>query len=223
MIVKGIVKDFGKLIAEAERNIIEKIEDGRLETEPSITDRFLQEIERNFEEHGRGRGIRFRARTLRDRGRNAPEKEFGADFCGVLDVRLSEFKLSKGFLAQSKSDSRGININRGQPYFHGVTFLGGNEYSNLRDQIDKMLTITPDSFVIIYSTTGFVVVPASSVKGLKYPNSQLYGKSMVSFFKEFLMCFIGDPKLNAYDDQTLEKLRDATFARSAIMFQIEEQ
>lgn len=37
MIARGIVRDFGKLISEAESRIIRNIEDGRIETEPSIT------------------------------------------------------------------------------------------------------------------------------------------------------------------------------------------
>jgi len=86
--VKGIVRNFGKLISEAERRIIEGIKDGRMETEPSITDRFLNELERIFEQQGEKENIVFRARTLRDRGPHAPEHRFGADFCGVLDSKL---------------------------------------------------------------------------------------------------------------------------------------
>ena len=85
-----------------------------------------------------------------------------------------------------------------------------------------MLSVTPDSFVIIYSSKGFVVVPASSVKGLAR-RGKLYAKPVDRFFKEYLMCFIGDPRLKAYDDQTLESLRVETNARTAIMFQIHEK
>jgi hypothetical protein len=83
-----------------------------------------------------------------------------------------------------------------------------------------MLSITPDSFVIVYSTRGFVVVPASSVKGLK-PEGKLYGKSVRQFFKEYLTCFLGDPDLKAFDDQSLEALRQRTESRMAILFQVE--
>ena len=63
-----------------------------METEPSITDRFLNELERIFEQQGKKENIVFRARTLRDRGPHAPEHRFGADFCGVLDIRFRDFK-----------------------------------------------------------------------------------------------------------------------------------
>lgn len=105
MIIKGIVKHFGELIKKAEESIREKMDNGLLDTESSITDRFLQGIESIFDEYGKRNGIYFRARSLRDRGPNAPEKKFGADFCGVLDVRLRELELSKGFLVQAKRET----------------------------------------------------------------------------------------------------------------------
>ena len=59
-----------------------------------------------------------------------------------------------------------------------------------------MLSITPDSFVVVYSKRGFVVVPASSIQGLK-TRDEIYGKPIDRFFKEFLMCFIGDHRFKA--------------------------
>ncbi len=222
MIVKGIVKDFGKLISEAERRIIEGIKDGRMETEPSITDRFINELERIFEQQGEKGDIVFRARTLRDRGPHAPEHRFGADFCGVLDVRFRDFKQTKGFLSQAKMEKHGIFVQKGFRGLTTVSFSYGNEFERLNEQADKMLSVTPDSFIIIYSSKGFVVVPASSIKGLAR-GGELYAKPIDRFFKEYLMCFIGDPRLKAYDDHSLESLRVETNARTAILFQIHER
>ncbi|HQG41820.1 MAG TPA: hypothetical protein PLE64_03845 [Spirochaetota bacterium] len=223
MIVKGIVRDFGKLISEAEGRIIEGIKDGRMQTEPSITDRFLNELERIFEQQGEKENIVFRARTLRDRGPHAPEHRFGADFCGVLDIQFGDFKQTKGFLSQAKwEEKNGIFVQKG---FMGATtasFSCGNEFERLNEQADKMLSVTPDSFIMIYSTKGFVVVPASSIKGLD-SEGKLYAKPVDRFFKEYLMCFIGDPRLKAYDDHSLESLRVKTNARTAILFQIHEK
>ncbi|MCK4698227.1 MAG: hypothetical protein KAT53_07990 [Dehalococcoidia bacterium] len=227
MIVKGIVKHFGRLIKKAEENIIAKMTDGRLDTEPSVTERFLQEIESVFEEYGEKDGIIFRVRTLRDRGANSPEKEFGADFCGVLDIKLPELEQSKGFLAQAKSERQGIRVDK-RPYgLNAVSFPTGSESNRLRSQAIKMLSVTPDSFIIIYSISGFMVVPASAIQGIRHHGLlnqviQLYGKPVDRFFKEFIMCFIGDPKLKAYDDQTLKKLRENMEARFALLFQIKE-
>jgi len=222
MIVKGIVRDFGKLISEAEKRIIKGIEDGRIETEPSTTDRFLNELERIFEQQGEKENIVFRARTLRDRGPHAPEHGFGADFCGVLDIRFRDFKQTKGFLSQAKMEKHGILVQKGFMGATTVSFSYGNEFERLNEQADKMLSVTPDSFIIIYSSKRFVVIPASSIKGLAR-SGKLYAKPIDHFFKEYLMCFIGDPRLKAYDDHSLESLRIETNARTAIMFQIHER
>ena len=73
MIVTGVIRKFGDLIKEAENQVIDSITDKRIETEPSITDRFLGAVENIFDQQGEFRGYRFRARTLRDRGPGAAE------------------------------------------------------------------------------------------------------------------------------------------------------
>lgn len=64
-------------------------------------------------------------------------------------------------------------------------------------------------------------MPATSVTGLS-KKAQLYAKPATRFFKEFLMCFIGDPKLKAWDTKSLETLRTEYRARRAIIFNIYE-
>jgi len=219
MIAIGIVREFGRLIEIAESEILEGIEDGRIETEPSITDRFIDRIESILNQHRGFEGVVFRARTLRDRGANAPEAKFGADFCGVLNIKVEGFKQSKGFLSQAKMERNGIMVNRGRRGLIIVDFPQNTEIERLDGQIDNMLAITPDSFVIIYSNEGFVVVPAFAVRGLK-TGAAVYGKPVGRFFKEYLMCFIGDHRLKAYDDQTLENLRTRTRSRTAILLHV---
>ena len=152
------------------------------------------------------KGNEFRARTLRDRGPNAPEKLFGADFCGVLNVRFHGFQQSKGFLCQAKMADSWVRVQTGFRSPTRVTFSPTSEFARLQDQVDMMLNVTPDSFVIVYAIDRFVVVPASSVQGLKIKD-QLYGKDVVAYFKEYLMCFIGDPRIRAHDDKTLDSIR----------------
>lgn len=218
---KNIIEHFSKLIAEAEREIIQKIFDKRLETEPSVTDRFLQAIENVFNSKVRAGKLKFEARTLRDKGTNAPEHKFGADFCGVLNVDLRHFKVTKGFLCQAKMEKRELYIEK-LPYGMARLKIQYNrEIEKLKDQVRKMLSITPDSFIIIYSVKGFVIIPASSVLGIR-GNSELYGKTITSFFREYIKCFIGDHRLKAYDDITLEKIKEDTYSRTAILFKIME-
>jgi hypothetical protein len=221
MIVKGIVRKFGELISEAEKQIIEGIEEERIETETSITDRFLEAIEDVFRRHGEHKGISFKARTLRDRGRGAAEKEFGADFCGVLDINLEGFEQKKGFLSQAKREGYGATTRKTRYGVTAVHFDQNEEFKRLKGQINDMLSITPDSFVFVYSQGGFLVVPASSVEGLK-TGAEVYAKRVDRFFKEYLMCFIGDHKLKAWDDNSLRSLQEKTNSRTAIMFQIQK-
>lgn len=125
-------------------------------------------------------------------------------------------------MSQAKREGYRIFIEKKE--YYGLTTLSfsqNNRFKKLNKQVRKMLEITPDSFVFVYSPKGFVVVPASSIKELK-ANGELYGKSVSHFFKEYLMCFIGDHRLKACDNDTLESLRKKTNARTAIMFQIYE-
>lgn len=73
-----------------------------------------------------------------------------------------------------------------------------NNDKNLKKQVKKMLRITPDSFVFVYSSEGIFTVPVLSING---SNNQalLYGKQLIPFFQEFFTCFIGDKKLRAFD------------------------
>jgi hypothetical protein len=138
-------------------------------------------------------------------GRNAPEMRFGADFLAVLDVKLEGFEQSKGFLSQAKKEGYGISVHIGPYSYAAVGFPQNEEFKRLDGQVDKMLAITPDSFVLVYSQKGFVVVPGSSIKGLK-AEVELHAKPVSNFFKEYLLCFVGDPRLRAFDGHSLEKL-----------------
>jgi len=219
---RAIVRRFGRLIREAERQTTEAMREGRIETEPHVTDYFLGKVESTIKEHGKFDHIVFKPWYLRDRGPGSTEQEFGADFCGVLDVRLRNFTHAKGFLSQAKMDGRGMSIELAIRGLTAVSVSQGQDSQKLRNQIDKMLKVTRESFVIVYSGERFVVVPATSVKGLR-GSGPVYGKPVDSFFKEFLMCFVGDPDLQAGDYNSLEKLRERTNSRTALMLQLVEK
>jgi len=219
MFVSGIVREFGELVSEAEGQVIEGIRDREIVTEPSATDRFLGALEIVTRVHAQESGILFRARTLRDRGWNAPEKKFGADFCGILNVQLGTYSQSKGVLVQAKWESPGFQVHRGRGSLITVAFSDGREMQRCQDQSEKMLMVTPDSYVMICSGDGFAVVPASSVIGLS-SDGELYAKHLDRFFKEFLMCFVGDPRLRAYDPKSLEIVRKESNARFAFLLEV---
>jgi hypothetical protein len=220
MIVRrNAVRKFGELIAIAEKHTLEAMREGRIEIETTATDYFLAQIEQSFMDRGLTEDIAFKAWFLRDRGPKSTEHEFGADFCGVLNIRLPGFTHTKGFLTQAKMNGRGIRI---EPSYRGtrpVSVPEDAESHRLRNQIDRMLSVTHESFIIVYATDGFVVVPATSVKSLSGAGP-VYAKPVQSFFKEYLMCFIGDPQLRAGDPASLEELRRRTESRTAIMFDL---
>lgn len=222
-VAPGVIVRFGELIAEAEETIMESITDGRIPDEPAITNRFIQALEMTVNQSGSIQGVQFRARTLTSLGPHAEEKEVGADFVGVLDIQLPGFTVSKGFLCQAKKAGKGMNVDYAPRRRDAkVGFDRTNELQKLKVQINKMLNISPDSFVVVYTNSGFVFIPALSVDGIQYINdgNYIYGKNTRLFFQEFLLCFIGDRQLGAYDDKTLTALVKETRSRYAITFQL---
>lgn len=221
--ISGVIVNFGKIVDEAKKYIIEGIQSGRINSEPTITDRFLEFLEVEINRHGRrkyGRKVlTLHATTLLDRGKNSPESRFGADFAVILDIDVIGFKLKKGFLCQAKRENNGmvVEIIRRSTT---VIFSINSEFHKLQKQVHNMLEITPDSFVMIYGEHEFLVIPASSVSGL-HDKGSLYAKRVADFFMEFLMCFIGDPRLNNDDPDNWASLKEN--AKRIIKIDIREE
>ena len=141
------------------------------------------------------------------------EKRHGADFMSVLDVKLPDYEVKKGFLVQAK---------KAEP---GTRFLQ-REWCRLTRQCEKMLQRTPASFVFAYSQKGIRVFSAGSVLGLESPKSEessksrdifeLYHHGVQTFFENHIECFIGDRRLNSPDIQTLDAL--AEFSVGGILY-----
>jgi len=241
MIFTGTVQRVVATLEAAEGMTIRSFQEGRIETEPTFTDRFLGAVEMAFGETVRVRDYKFKARTLRDRGPGAPENEFGADLCGVLDIDIEHFKLSKGFLAQAKIagkeevsitkeplDALNVQVTRENSDYPKVQVrLSGkpnDKKPRLLTQCEHMLEITPDSYVFIYSLEGILVVPASTITNMSFERKPqpVYSKTLSQFFRDFLMSFIGDLRLKAYDDETLRELRNSTRANTALLLQMRQ-
>ena len=217
----GIIRRFEALVREAERLTIADIKEGELETEPDITGRYLTRIKDTLNSSEEKNGCVFRAYVLKDRGPNSSERKFGADFVGVLNVKLSGYEQTKGFLTQAKKEGEMVQVNKSPFRSTRASFYHNSEFVRLQGQTEDMLKVTPDSFVIVYSTGGFVVVPATSVSGLS-ANGKLYATPATQFFKEFLKCFVGDPRLKAGDPKSLETLRAQNQASQAILMRVSE-
>lgn len=196
------VRPVSRIIAAATNRTVAALREGRIEQEPAMTDRMLGSIEEAI--NGRSiRGIRWYAKTLKDRGPAAQEKTFGADFIGVLNITLPEFSVSKGFLAQAKL-VRGGKI---------------DDVKRLRHQCELMLTYSPDSFVFLYSETEIRVLPAISIVSANVDSLPLYRRSVQRFFEEHLQCFVGDRAINAANPAVLENLRRQVQARKALLLE----
>ena len=188
----GIVREAAARVGKAVEDSLEALREGRVEQEPAFTDRMLGAIEAAMRDY-RTKGVLWTAKTLTDRGRNSQERQHGADFAGVLSINVPQFKVSKGFLAQAKMIEPGA-------------WMSSAEFDRMKDQCDRMLSRTPDSYVYLYSRWGVTVVPALSVvsSGIRNPH-ELYSRSISRFYEEHFESFIGDRRLNAATSAVLPR------------------
>ena len=194
------IREVADRIASAVNHSVETLRDGRIEQEPAMTDRMLGGIEESLQDF-RTRGIRWSAKTLTDRGRASQEAHCGADFMGVLNIDLPDYRMSKGFLAQAKL----------------VRSRKVADLAELKRQCTRMLNLSPDSFVFLYNPTGVRVVPASSVVASCGDPSSLYSRSAKRFFEEHLQCFIGDRNISSPTPGALEELSRRWEARKTLL------
>ena len=76
----------------------------------------------------------------------------------------------------------------------------------MKPQIDKMLEISQESYVLIYTLQGFVVVGANEVmRGIR--SGDLFCRMIDRFLELFLDCTIGDFNLTSSRDELFDALR----------------
>ena len=193
---RALVRNVARRIASTADRAVEDLREGLVEQEPQLTDRLLGRIAESIEGY-RSKGVRWTAKTLTDRGPGSQERQYGADFVGVLDIDLPEFKVKKGFLAQAKL-LRGNGMER-------------REFQRMLSQCEQMLRLSPDAFVFLQSVEGIRVVPAVAVVGASGPEvafaaDALYSRSLSRFYEEHLECFIGDRTINEASEKKLAEL-----------------
>ena len=213
-------------VEAAEHSVIRGLHEKRIETEPTLTDRFLGAVEIAFDKGLECEGYQIRVRTLRDRGPNAPEAEFGADLASVLHIATKEYRITKGFLAQAKfANKEGIYLNGSGRRYPDISLKLGSASKRMVNQCRQMLLITPESYVFIYSEFGIFVIPASTVVSLVQDGNsyRVNMKTLRWFMEDYLRSFIGDLGLSAYDDNTFRELRDTTFSNYALMVEMSGQ
>jgi len=189
-----------KVIGTAIQGAEIALSEGRIEQEPAMTDRMLARIEQALEYREIG-GITWQAKTLTDRGRNAQESKMGADFIGVLDVRVSGYFVEKGFLAQAKMIRRG----------------GFMDMRDLVQQCERMLSLSPDSYVFLYTEKGVFVTSATAVVAASGNLSAVHTEKAQKFFLSHLMCMVGDRAISSPTPAGLDELLQKANARRGLL------
>jgi hypothetical protein len=229
MIENKTIGNIVSKISNAEKIVVKGLIEKKIETEPSLTDRFLGAIEYVFGENGfESQGYTINARTLRDRGRNAPEHEFGADFVSVLNINLPNYALSKGFLVQAKlagKEEFQVTEKKDYPLQIRVPKYSTAKKPRLLIQCEQMLNITPHSYVFVYSEIGIYVVSALNLISITNDGltREIYAKTVKQFYRDHFRCFAGDKALTAHDDDTLISCRNINFSKDAVLIQIQKQ
>jgi hypothetical protein len=216
MLEKQDADAFAEQLAGATMRVVRDYDDEEVVGEPAFSDQLcgrLKETLEGFETETIGWQVdvtpylkgfgRLKARTL------SPwkeEPELGADIVMVLDVETPDFVVRKGFLAQAKRVESGKLIDAG-------------EHRRLIEQCEKMLYVTPASMVFLYSTGGVHVVPAAAV--LQHKGRNLYDLityDTFTLYRDFAICWFGDPRIQATDRLTLASLRETLGVNAAVRF-----
>ena len=98
---RRIIRTSARRIAAAANRTVDDFVARQVEHEPEFTSEMLGRMKESMSGYRVG-GVRWTAKVLTSHGANAQEQRFGADFMGVLDLDLPEYKVCKGFLAQAK-------------------------------------------------------------------------------------------------------------------------
>jgi hypothetical protein len=167
---------------------------GQIADEDDFTSRLLQAMQDGIDGLAVA-GVRWQAEKVRSRGPGSDESLTGADILVRLDVNLPRVRYSKGFLAQAKI------VGPGRP-------LG-----KLREQCEKMLRVSPDSFVWHYDGSGVHVSSALPFVGSTVGTRDVPMWPVRKLFDAHFRSFIGDRRLaisadlaNLLDESPLDEI-----------------
>ncbi len=166
-----------------------KYSNGLVTDEDDITGVLIGQLDAAFDDEIGG--ITWSSSILRHRkGVAAQEKKAGADMLFHVSIKTPQLTYSKGVLIQSKRIDEDI----------AMTAIGHKE---LLGQCDKMLDITPASFVFNYTKSGMRCASATKIAGT---SSRVLNDSCnltsYRFFLELFRCTTGDRNITSakFDD-----------------------
>jgi hypothetical protein len=149
--------------------------------------------------------IRLRARHLTWRGKRGEEGVIGADIVLVLDVDIPAYHITKGLLIQAKRLERGKRF-------------ASSDAATLTKQCNDMLTVSPASFVFLYSKTAVTPVSATAL----WSNDAVSPYSLPTYplgwlYNDFAICWVGDRRIKATDGASLRRLLQRRRARNGLL------
>lgn len=195
---RGVIRSAARRLADAADRAVSDLAKNLVEQEPHFTDRLLGRMGESINGY-KSKGVIWRAMTLTDHGPGSQERQYGADFVGVLEINLPEYKVQKGFLAQAKLLKSNATMKK-------------SEFERLLGQCEQMLELSPAAFVFLYSLNGIRVVPAISIAGASsaedaFDPDAFYSRKLSRFYEEHFECFIGDRRIHEPSERTLKELR----------------
>lgn len=171
-----------------------KYADGLVTDEDDITGALIGRLDAAFDE--KIGGVTWSSSILRHRkGVAAQEKKVGADMLFHVSIKTPQLTYSKGVLIQSKRIDEGVEMTL-------------NGHKELLSQCDKMLDITPASFVFNYTKSGMRCASATKIAGA---SSRVLNDSCnltsYRFFLELFRCTTGDRSITSakFDDLQIPK------------------
>jgi len=200
---------------------LEDVSAGLVEDEPTFSARLATRIQDGLRALVLdGVTISAHIRNLADRGTGAAEAVYGADLLVVLRVDTDDDTVNKGALIQAKGNTgrEGVRVTGEQRHRLQVTTLT----ERFRTQCDRMLAFTPASFVWVYHDMGVRSATAASVTEGSPGRSRttVASTDIADFVDGLLACTIGDRRLNAADNRTLDQLLVDAGARTGLVVEI---
>jgi hypothetical protein len=178
------IREAAKRADQAVNLTMEKYSQGRVTDEDDITGVLVGRLDEKLE--GQIGGLVWSTSVVRHRrGVASEESMIGADIVIHVSFQTRVRKYAKGVLVQAKRVEPGHRLNNGA-------------LLDLVDQCNKMLQITPASFVFAYAKGGMRCGAASRIAGSSSRN--LHEECIWTsyrFFLELFRCPIGDPSLTS--------------------------
>ncbi len=216
MVRKEALAEIKETVKKIIDDIVSQLQDGRIESETSITDRFVQKLQdiRFYNDYYGGMHLDrvncqlvIQVRTLGDRGKSPSESKYGADICLVMEIIDGKKKRKKGILIQAKMNRSPIKVKSNKNTYIQVNVKTQN-FKKLNEQLQKMSVITPENYVLIYDETGFFIVNANRLINPEEDkkNISIKAEKFEDFFNLMIKCHRGDRELTDWQDDYFEEL-----------------